>query len=107
MRENIPGEELKKMIGQDFIFACNDDEWFSTFTQQINELIEEDFPKLVFILYRLDVSEVKLKQLLKDYPNLNAGKVIAELIIERQLQKINTREIFHQDNTEIDENDKW
>ena len=43
----------------------------------INELIKEDFSKLVQLLYRIDVSEAKLKSILQANPNENAGKLIA------------------------------
>ena len=49
----------------------------------INELIKNDFSRLVQILYRIDVSEAKLKNILNANPNEDAGKLIAQVIIER------------------------
>jgi len=72
----------------------------------INELVNHDFGKLIHILYRLDVSEQKLKSTLAS-SSANAGILIAEMIIERQVQKIKTRERFRQRNTNIDEEEKW
>ena len=72
----------------------------------VNELINHDFEKLVHILYRLDVSEQKLKTTLAS-SSTNAGLLIAEMIIERQLQKIKTREQFRQRNTNINDEEKW
>ena len=63
---------------------------------KINELIQTDFNALVNILYRMDVSESKLKALLKDHPGDDAAIIIADLIIERQAQKIKSRENFKQ-----------
>jgi hypothetical protein len=60
----------------------------------VNELIQSDFQTLVSLLYRIDVNEIKLKNLLKDNIEKNAGKIIAGLIIERQLQKIKSRQQF-------------
>jgi hypothetical protein len=60
--------------------------------QYINGLIENDFQKLIGLLYRIDVPENKLRQMLKEYPGENAGKIIASLIMERLLQKIRSRE---------------
>ena len=57
----------------------------------INHLIQADFEKLVSLLYRIDVSENKLKYLLNENPGEDAGKIIAGLIIERQMQKIKFR----------------
>ncbi|MGZ8550758.1 MAG: hypothetical protein ACXWV2_08855 [Chitinophagaceae bacterium] len=74
----------------------------------INPLIGNNFNKLISILYRLDINEPKLRKLLNDNPAEDAGIIIADLIIERQIQKIQSRESFHKkDETGIDENEKW
>ncbi len=73
----------------------------------VNELIQTDFQKLIMLLYRIDVSELKLKQLLQLQPQENAGDIIAALVIERQLQKIKTRQQFRQQNDLFDEEEKW
>lgn len=73
----------------------------------INSLIEKDFQKLVTMLYRIDVSEQKLKALLHQHPQEDAGKIIAGLIIERQLQKIKTRQQFKQRDDNFTEEEKW
>lgn len=75
--------------------------------EQINELIKNDFNHLVQILYRIDVNEARLKQVLKDNPNEDAGKIIAQLIIERQQQKIISRNEFKKKEDGIDDNEKW
>ena len=72
----------------------------------INHLVRYDFQKLVSILYRIDVSESKLKQLLKENPNTDAGIIIADLMIERQLQKIKSRQQFRRDEN-ISDDEKW
>jgi len=54
----------------------------------VNELINTDFHALVQLLYRIDVDEKKLKQLLKEHEGVNAASIIAGLIIKRQVQKI-------------------
>lgn len=74
---------------------------------RINELIQNDFQKLIAALYRLDVSEEKLKRLLKENSGSDAGLIITDLIIERQVQKIKSRQQFHQRDNNIDENEKW
>jgi hypothetical protein len=72
--------------------AISFEEGKALLARHINDLILHRFEYLVHILYRLDVSEIKLKQLLQSYPGEDAGLLIAELIIERQLQKIKTRQ---------------
>ena len=73
----------------------------------VNNLIGKNFEKLVSLLYRIDVNETKLKNLLQLYANENAGKIIAQLIIERQLQKIKSREQFSNKKSTDDENEIW
>ena len=73
----------------------------------INQLIQTDFKKLIVLLYRIDVSEPKLKQLLQQHLEEDAGKIIAALIIERQLQKIKTRQQFGQQDDNFTEEEKW
>lgn len=60
----------------------------------INELIKNDFSKLVQLLYRIDVSEAKLKNILQTHPNENAGKLIAQVVLERLAATKKARESF-------------
>ncbi len=60
----------------------------------INELIKTDFHTLVQLLYRIDVDEKKLKELLKQNTGTDSASIIADLIIMRQLQKIDTKKQF-------------
>src|ERR1051325_1609887 len=76
-------------------------------SQYINDLIVNDFQKLVSILYRIDISEARLKKLLQEENHEDAGRVIADMIIQRQLEKIKTRQQFKQPNENIDESEKW
>lgn len=73
----------------------------------INELILSDFDKLVLLLYRLDVDEKKLRTILKEKPGTDAGNTIANLIIERQVQKIESRQQSSQRDNTISEEEKW
>ena len=72
----------------------------------INHLITNDFNLLISLLYRLDISEEKLQTLLKQNQQEQAGKLIAQLIIERQLKVIKTRKTF-KGNNDIPEDEKW
>ena len=74
---------------------------------KMNDLIKNNFNHLVQILYRIDVNEAHLKQVLKNNPNEDAGKIIARLIIERQQQKAISRNKFKQAEDGIDEAEKW
>jgi hypothetical protein len=70
----------------------------------INDLINHDFNALVQLLYRIDVNEKKLKAILKENPEQDAASIIADQIINRQLQKIATRKQFDQSKNKNDEN---
>jgi len=72
----------------------------------LNGLITNDFSRLISILYRLDISEKKLKELLKNSINISAGDIIAKMIIERQTEKIKTRKLFLDNDSFCDE-EKW
>lgn len=84
--ENISFEQLKERLAD-----------------YINELIQSDFNKLVSLLYRVDVSESRLKYLLQHSGGEETGKIIAELIIERQIQKLKSREEQRRDSLSSDE----
>ena len=60
----------------------------------INDLILNNFERLIAILYKADVDEIKLKRILKENAGKDAAEIIASLIIERELQKIETRKKF-------------
>ena len=60
----------------------------------MNELIKNDFSKLVQLLYRIDVSEAKLKNILQANPNEDAGKLIAQIVLERLAATKKARESF-------------
>ena len=76
-------------------------------SKQINLLIENDFHKLISILYRIDVSESKLKKLLSENPGTDSGEIIANLIIERQIQKIKSRRQFNKRDKNTDDDENW
>lgn len=84
------------------------EELYRSLAEYINHLIQNDFQKLVQLLYRIDVNETKLKQLMKDNPDKDAAPIISNLIIERQIQKIKSRQQSREQNMDgIDENEKW
>ena len=78
------------------IAKLDDHDLLLSLAAYVNELIMTNFERLVQLLYRIDVSEEKLKKLLRQNPESDAGLIIANLIIERQKQKIliNTDENF-------------
>ena len=99
-------DELKKSLLElpAQIYSYND--LHKMLSDHINLLITNNFSRLIAVLYRVDISEKKLKQLLLSSPNTAAGDIIAKMIIERQLQKIEARKLFTGNNRFSDE-EKW
>ncbi|RYF82616.1 MAG: hypothetical protein EON98_11150 [Chitinophagaceae bacterium] len=60
----------------------------------INDLLLHQFDQLVQALYRIDVSEKKLKEVLRQHPHEDAGNLIADLIIKRQEEKLAIKQSF-------------
>jgi hypothetical protein len=106
--ENV---ELIKLLNDeltiDFSEKMSYSELHTRLAACINELINYDFDMLIAYLYRFDVNEEKLKVLLLDNPQDDAGNIIATLIIERQQQKIQARELFTRQDNDIDDDEKW
>ncbi len=75
----------------------NEDEKFRAFRllliRRIDELIHHDFEKLKWILYRIDVSEKKLNETLQASEQ-DAATVMADMIIQRQIEKAESRKKF-------------
>ncbi|WP_316848488.1 hypothetical protein [Pedobacter psychrodurus] len=59
-------------------------------------LIDNDFPKLIQILYKADVDQYKLKGLLETVEGLSSAEVIADTYIARQIAKIETWKKYSQ-----------
>lgn len=78
----------------------------SSLASHINHLINHDFEKLVFYLYRIDVDEARMRALLAYKEGNDAPVLIADLIIERQLQKIKSRAASAKDE-DIPDEERW
>ncbi len=74
---------------------------------KINDLITNNFQHLIYVLYKVDVSENKLKKVLSENKQTDAASIIADLILERLQQKINARNEFKTNNQIIPDNEKW
>ncbi|MEJ2614924.1 MAG: hypothetical protein P8Z35_08200 [Ignavibacteriaceae bacterium] len=61
---------------------------------KINILLEEKYDSLINILYRIDVDDKKLEGVFSSGRKENIPDKIADLIIERQLQKIHYRKMY-------------
>jgi hypothetical protein len=104
--ENIP--LLQQELSNDFNLPVtnNKQQLIEALAGGINHLIQADFTRLINILYRIDISEQTIKQTLENQADKDAGVLIAELIIERQLQKQKMRAQFKSQQN-IPDDDKW
>jgi hypothetical protein len=98
---------LKKDLQIDLAEKISIEEIKEKLAGYINHLINHDFQQLVMLLYRIDVNEAKLRVLLKENQKEDAGNMIAQLIIERQLQKIKSRREFSQKRDDDFGEEKW
>ena len=97
--------EVTKFVEKDFLISENDslipstdisslDEFKKYLSQKLKFLLDDKFDLLVNILYRIDISEKKLSQLFSGKNRDSIPSNLADLIIERQLQKIKLRKLY-------------
>lgn len=83
-------------LADDLPLENSGEEQFKSFAKYIECLINNDFNKLVNILYRVDVSEHKVRKTLAVNEDKSAGELIAVLILEREAEKIAWRTKYSQ-----------
>lgn len=69
------------------------DQAFLMIMRVVEELLTKDFNRLINILYHIDVSEDRLKEALALSTD-NPASVITKMILDRQLQKVETRKKY-------------
>lgn len=74
-----------------FFKTQSKDEFKKYLTERLAYLIDHNFELLVNTLYRIDVNEEKLSKLFSGDNREHIPSKLADLIIERQIQKINLR----------------
>ena len=60
----------------------------------IDDLLNDDYPKLMAMLYRIDIDEEFLNKKLKENHHSDTDEVITDLILKRELQKVIIREAY-------------
>lgn len=85
------GFNTQELAPQDSIHELNEE-----LTAIIKYLLDKNFSKLLQAMYRIDIDENKLKAALSSDPPDQVAPNIAVLIIERALQKIDTRRKYKQ-----------
>ena len=87
-------QDLNRSYGLALAESLSATQMEALLAEKLNDMIRADFSGLVQLLYRIDVNESRLRQLLQTNTGEDAGKLIARLIIERQWQKIQTRRLY-------------
>lgn len=90
-------EELSQALAQYFALPSDETAYealLQRLTVEVQYLIDYNLEKLWNVLYRIDVSEKKVRELLANTPYTQHAQGIAQLIIERQQQKIITRKQY-------------
>jgi hypothetical protein len=86
---------VNKLHLQEEIKGESDTEKLERLASYLNDLVLNNFNHLVSILYRIDVSEQKVRLALAQNPqNKTAGQIIAKLLLEREAEKIEFRKKF-------------
>ncbi len=99
--------EIVHIVNDSFSLQSNKNNFVDFLIEKINFLIVNDFNKLIFILYRADINEQKLNRLLAENKKEDAGKIIAGLFIQRQLEKIKSREENIANSNNDSQEERW
>lgn len=81
----------------DYIEGVSDERMLQIIEQRVTELMSQSPDLLFSYLYRLDISEKKIKQGLYESDGMSPNLAIARLILERQKQRIASKKKYKQD----------
>ena len=73
-------------------------------TTYIADLLDADFEKLCNMIYRHDVSEVKFYQALQTSGVKEQAENLSDLVIERELEKVKSRQAYRSEKEEKTKN---
>jgi len=96
---------IQKFVSKDFVkddflslIPNNDFKKLEEFREyligKMKDLLENNYNLLINTLYRIDISEKKLSELFSSKNKELIPEKLADLIIERQIQKINFRKLY-------------
>jgi hypothetical protein len=97
---------IKSLSSEFELSGLEEKDFITCLADTINYLIQNDFSRLVQILYRKDVSETKLREMLAGHPDEDAGLIIGQLLIEREKKRMESRVRFKK-NDNISDDEKW
>jgi hypothetical protein len=86
------------MVSPGFLISSEDikniEEMKRYLSAKIKILLEEKYDSLINILYRIDINDKKIEEVFSSGEKESIPGKIADLIIERQLQKIHYRKMY-------------
>ena len=100
---------IQKFVSKDFVkndysslVPNNDYERLEEFrkylTDKMKDMLDKNYNLLINTLYRIDISEKKLAELFSAKNKDSIPQKLADLIIERQIEKINYRKRYREGN---------
>ncbi|MFZ1279359.1 MAG: hypothetical protein WAR59_00885 [Ignavibacteriaceae bacterium] len=112
MNEELNKEEIvsiQRFVSKDFVkndysslIPNNDFERLEEFrkylAEKMRDLLDKNYNLLINTLYRIDISEKKLAELFSSRNKELIPEKLADLIIERQIEKINFRKRYREGN---------
>jgi len=98
---------LQKSVSKDFVksdysslIPNNDFERMEEFRKylikKMKDMLDKNYNLLINTLYRIDISERKLSELFSSKNKELIPEKLADLIIERQIEKINFRKLYRE-----------
>lgn len=110
MNEELNKEEIfsiQKFVSKDFVqndylslIPSNDYEKLEEFrkylTDKMKDMLDKNYSLLINTLYRIDISEKKLAELFSSKNKDSIPDRLADLIIERQIEKIHFRKRYRE-----------
>ncbi|MCB0664404.1 MAG: hypothetical protein KDC80_01215 [Saprospiraceae bacterium] len=87
---------MQNQIPDSSVEDPNQDRLLDFMTERIEALMADQFETLMSMMYRLDVSEAKLRNALAPDNPENPARSLARLIIQRQKQRVATRDKYKQ-----------
>ncbi len=100
-------ESVNQSMDMELPNALSLEELRERLATQLNSLANTDFNKLINLLYRLDIDEMKLRKKLSENSGLDAGNIIAEMVLKRQVEKFESRKKFGRWDGLTGEEEEW
>ena len=102
MRDHDLSDSLLQLIQNDFFMESRLDEEsksdydriFKWLKMEIEILLDQDFERLLNILYRIDIGEEDLKRALSLESSADLASLLTDLVIKRELQKVESRKRY-------------